>query len=153
MTQQATERTPTPKSEDNSHETPARVTKISTLLQRHRRFLTFGGAFLVFMTFIFKEGLKEELKNLSDNLENAQRFYILRTEIGDLRETILDTANTKISYERLMENGLPTSDMNYPAKRKFVYKRVLDSQKTDRSQWLLLESMLELIRAVPDKYI
>jgi hypothetical protein len=68
--------------------------------------LTFTGAFIVFTTFVFKEGFREHLKDLVDSISGAENIFFIRKEssripvylaIVDLRITrITDKLDKKI---------------------------------------------------------
>lgn len=47
---------------------------------RHRRFLTFLGALIVFTTFIVKEGLREQLKDLASSIDSAESVFVIRND-------------------------------------------------------------------------
>jgi hypothetical protein len=84
--------------------------RVRRFLVVHKRWLSFIGALLVFATFVSKEVLRDNLKDLVGALENAQTLFelrgdnaSLRTQIFDLRVRILDI------YDKLVTSK-PRSD-------------------------------------------
>jgi hypothetical protein len=51
---------------------------------RHKRWLTFIGALIVFLTFIYNEGVREELKDRSDTLNTAENLFVMRSDTNQL---------------------------------------------------------------------
>jgi hypothetical protein len=51
---------------------------------RHKRWLTFIGALIVFFTFIYNEGVREELKDRSDTLNTAENIFVTRADTNQL---------------------------------------------------------------------
>jgi hypothetical protein len=84
--------------------------RVRRFLVAHKRWLSFIGAVVVFATFVSKEVLRDNLKDLVGALENAQTLFelrgdnsLLRTQIFDLRVRILDI------YDKLVTSK-PRSD-------------------------------------------
>jgi hypothetical protein len=69
----------------------------------HRRWFTFIGAIIVFVTFVAKEVLSDNLKDLVGALENAQTLFELRGDNSTIRNQILDV-KVRISdmYDKVM---------------------------------------------------
>jgi hypothetical protein len=60
-----------------------------SFFQKRKRLWTFLGALIVFVTFVIKEGVKEELKERLDAINNAETVYAIRQD------------NTRISASRI----------------------------------------------------
>jgi hypothetical protein len=50
---------------------------------RHDRFFTLLGSFIIFLTFIVKEGIGENLKNLASSIGSAENMFSLRQETAN----------------------------------------------------------------------
>jgi hypothetical protein len=50
------------------------------VLRRYSKLITFGGATIVFLTFIVKEGWREKLKDLVETADSARKLYTLRAD-------------------------------------------------------------------------
>ena len=61
--------------------------RVRQFLVVHKRWLSFIGAVVVFATFVLKEGLRDNLKDLVGALENAQNA-ILRCHLELLRSGV-----------------------------------------------------------------
>jgi hypothetical protein len=60
--------------------------------RRHRRLLTFVGAFIVFATFILKEDFESELESEMAQMRNARNIFFMRTQMSQISDEILDNA-------------------------------------------------------------
>jgi hypothetical protein len=63
---------------------------LTRFLTRHNRFITLFGALVVFARFIVKEGLREELKDLVDSVNSAQRVFVLQRESGLMSQRLAE---------------------------------------------------------------
>ncbi|HXX23307.1 MAG TPA: hypothetical protein VEO19_09165 [Terriglobia bacterium] len=61
-----------------------RVGEKRSLFARHKKWLTFIGALIVFVAFIYNEGVREELKDRSDTLNTAGNNFVTRTDTDQL---------------------------------------------------------------------
>src|SRR5262249_42593513 len=55
--------------------------RVAGWMHRHRRTLPAIGAFIVFATFVSKEGLREKFRDLADSVDRAESLYLLRSDI------------------------------------------------------------------------
>lgn len=88
MTNQNTTPTPQPEEKPASDQpqvklatTISTVTRFVALLRKHNRVVTLVGALIVFATFVFKEALRENFKDLADSVERAEDSYDIRNEM------------------------------------------------------------------------
>lgn len=51
--------------------------------------MKFVGALIVFVTFVFKEGFRERLKELEDSLEAADSMFIVRRDVRALSDDLI----------------------------------------------------------------
>jgi len=58
--------------------------KLRRFVRKHERWLTFAGAFIVVMTFIVKEGLREKWRDTSAAIERVQSIYITASRFDEL---------------------------------------------------------------------
>jgi DNA-binding transcriptional MerR regulator len=66
---------------------------IKDFVVRHHRTLTFIGALVVFVTFVVKDGLREQLKDLVSSISTAESVFAIRN----------DTSTTTMWLQRLQE--------------------------------------------------
>lgn len=66
-----------------SNEQVERSHKLLKFVRRHRRMLTFIGALIVFSTFLTKEALREQLKDLIDSEKAAQQTSLSEVELSE----------------------------------------------------------------------
>jgi hypothetical protein len=53
---------------------------VGAYFRRHNRLLTYLGAFIVFATFVVREGIREHLKELTDSIDVAQNVFVVRVD-------------------------------------------------------------------------
>ena len=56
------------------------ATSAGTFIKKHKRWFTFVGAGVVFLTFVAKEGVRDNLKDVVSAFENAQTTFTLRDQ-------------------------------------------------------------------------
>lgn len=61
---------------------PATPSQPEAFLKKYNHILTYTGAFIVFLTFIVKEGLGEHWRQVAESIDKAQSSYSIRAEIG-----------------------------------------------------------------------
>ena len=61
---------------------------VSVFLRRHSRVLIFVGALVVFVTFVVREGLRENLKDLVDSIDTAQGVFVVEQENQQMSERL-----------------------------------------------------------------
>lgn len=69
--------------------------------------LTFVGALVVFGTFVFKEALRENFKDLGDSVEKGETLYTLRVDIS----TATYTSEIRLLSERIIDGISRERDM------------------------------------------
>jgi hypothetical protein len=101
--------------------------RVKSFLQKRDKLLTVIGAFIVFATFLLKEGAKEHLKEVADSRAAVENTYISS-------ETLRYSADVQLSYEiRDAINTLPEGTWN------------LTGEKQDRAHLELLSKLLPLV--------
>jgi hypothetical protein len=70
-----------------------REARLKIFFGKHRRLVTFIGALIVFVTFVIKDGLREQLKDLVSSIDSAESVFAIRN----------DTATTAMWLQRLQE--------------------------------------------------
>jgi hypothetical protein len=70
-----------------------RAARLKIFLGQHRRLMTFTGALIVFVTFVLKDGLREQLKDLVSSIDSAESVFAIRN----------DTATTAMWLQRIQE--------------------------------------------------
>jgi hypothetical protein len=100
--------------------------RVKSFLQKRDKLLTVIGAFLVFATFLMREGAKEHLKEVADSRAAVENTY-------KSSETLRYTTDVQLSYEiRDAINTLPEGTWN------------LTGEKQDRAYLELLSKLLPL---------
>jgi chromosome segregation ATPase len=66
--------------------------RLVALLRRHRRLLTFVGAFIVFATFMLKENFESGLESEMAQMRNARNIFFMRTQMSQISNEIFDIA-------------------------------------------------------------
>ena len=66
---------------------------LKVFITQHRRLVTFIGALIVFVTFIVKDGLREQLKDLVSSIDSAESVFAIRN----------DATTTAMWLQRLQE--------------------------------------------------
>lgn len=61
---------------------------IRTFLTKHAQLVTFVGALIVFATFIFREEVREEMKDLGSSIDAAQAVFETRRDTSALAEQL-----------------------------------------------------------------
>jgi hypothetical protein len=64
--------------------------------RRHNRLFSFVGALIVFTTFVVKEGVREQLKDVSDSLSEAQNQFVLRND-GNVSARIVESLQSQLT--------------------------------------------------------
>ena len=59
-------------------------------IRRHQRMLTFVGALIVFGTFIVKDALRDQLRELGDAIKSAEDVYLVRSDLNSVVRLLLD---------------------------------------------------------------
>jgi hypothetical protein len=72
-------------------------------LKGHRHLVTFIGALIIFLTFVVKEGLREELRVRELGIERAVENFYLRLDINNV-------SNHVIELEQLIDESHPAKD-------------------------------------------
>jgi hypothetical protein len=72
---------------------PAGKSRLRLFLGRHDSVVIFIGAFIVFATFIFREEVREELKDLVGSIDSAQTVFATRRDVSAIGEQ-LNTVGT-----------------------------------------------------------
>jgi hypothetical protein len=57
-------------------------------VRRHDRLLSIAGAFIIFVTFLVREGYRDELKQLVDSIDGARNVFLIRSDSRNIAEQI-----------------------------------------------------------------
>jgi hypothetical protein len=128
---------------------PAKESRLKSFLLKHNRSLTFIGAFIVFTTFVVKEGIRENLKELKDSIGNAKNVFMIREDfyiLHDRLKAIQLGMNVLSEGQRTAsadgDEGLSTRTV---IERGVVLKTITDDQVEMAS---LLDNLQELMGKV-----
>jgi hypothetical protein len=72
--------------------------KLKSFITRHSRLLQFLGALIVFTTFIVKEGLRDQLKDLISATDTAQNTFTLRNDIAASRADLTQFSSLMLPW-------------------------------------------------------
>jgi len=84
--------------------------RLVRLLRRRHRLLMFIGALIVFGTFVLKDALREQLKDLVDSISGSENLFLLRGDSAQIMRSF-DALNAKMDAERFFDE---------PAKSRLV---------------------------------
>lgn len=80
--------------------------RFQRMVRRHSRLLTFVGAFIVFITFVVKEGVKDHVSDAVNSLKTAEGIFLVRDELNEsLSACNIDDNRVKHLYERQLTSG------------------------------------------------
>jgi hypothetical protein len=88
--------------------------RLRRFFRRHNRSLTFVGALIVFATFVVKEGFRDHLKDLVNQIDNATSVFAIRQDTertGLVLKTIEDeiaVGNTEARSKRALHSTTDT---------------------------------------------
>jgi hypothetical protein len=86
---------------------------VAALMNRWKRWLGIVGAGLVLLTFVVKEGLRENLKDFIDTLDSAENVHLIRGDVTDVMAQLwairMQTARDIKSHDRAMNNLIASS--------------------------------------------
>ena len=129
---------------------PASLKRRPSLFVRHKRWLTFIGALIVFATFVTKEAIQENLRDLNSSLENAQSVYDIERSQGEISdelkkfEFLVEAMGDFMDNPKNVENG----DIDPDIRSDFISSRI-DSAQNE----LLRDRDLALRIPDPKSYI
>jgi hypothetical protein len=103
--------------------------RLKIFLGQHRRLMTFTGALIVFVTFVIKDGLREQLKDLVSSIDSAESVFAIRN----------DTSMTAMWLQRLQEQ------VDWIAEKIKLKGTTYSSDMVER-----MHSSLEIINEVHD---
>jgi hypothetical protein len=129
-----------------------RVKVRRTFLKRHHRIIIIIGAFIVFLTFVTKDAIRDQLKEETDSLQSAETLYLSWIRNNDLLVS-LDDIETRIG--NLQESVEKTSIPNATAKNRqtveFVH-RINRVTKGLRSLHTALSPLIDKVPAYRQEY-
>ncbi len=78
----------------------AQTFDLKRVLQRHHHLVTFVGAVIVFLTFVARDGIREQLKDFVASLDTAENMFVLREGNQFTESRIAElTRNFKVFFE------------------------------------------------------
>lgn len=60
---------------------------------RHERNFILAGAFVVFLTFVVKDAIRDYLRDFGDSVDKAETAYLIRQDIGGVRGQLRDVVD------------------------------------------------------------
>jgi hypothetical protein len=79
-----------------------------SFFRKHSRFLSFVGALIVFATYIIKEGVREDLKDLISSIATAESTFKVRADNGSIQnqlKSLLGTGWVQPSHSKTSSIG------------------------------------------------
>jgi len=111
---------------------------IKDFLAKHGHLLIYAGALIVFLTFVFKEGLGEGWRHLAEAVDSAQYAYSVRTEIkaSDAENMAFMSflSDLVIRSGKLSSNGRETKDGRELAEYGTTIGLQRESERIDASR-------------------
>jgi hypothetical protein len=84
--------------------TGTRMSCAGPFIKKHKRWFTFVGAFIVFATFVAKEVVRDDLKDVVSGFENAQTTFALRDQNMGMTTTMTEIRTRVVA---LSDKSLP----------------------------------------------
>lgn len=105
--------------------------KVVGTLKRRHQLLTFIGALMVFFTFVVKEGLRDQVKDVADSIGTADQSYVVRTDINTIRDVLTETNDYLFAMAkgevRKSKGGSETLRVGILFDEAGVYRTALDN--------------------------
>ncbi len=106
-------------------------------IKKHEKWLTFAGAFIIFMTFVIKEGLGEHWRRTSEAVDTARYFFLLENQVFDTE----DHLRTKLIEVRdLVGKDRPVSSF-LRAERDYIFLLLARADRSLDAMGILLEQL------------
>jgi hypothetical protein len=120
-------------------------TKSRNWFQKHNRLLTFFGALIVFLTFVVREGLRDQLKDLVDSIDSAQNAFLL-----SVLSTESPMAFNRLEREVLSIRTQRQSGHTDPSERDIKETWLLIAERIERAR-ITLNDISRLQEKLPAK--
>jgi hypothetical protein len=62
--------------------------QLKRFIHKYDRLLSVLGALIIFLTFLAREGFRDELKELVDSIDAAQSVFLIRSDNRDIAEQV-----------------------------------------------------------------
>lgn len=98
-----------------------------SVFKKHSHMMSWLGAIILLGTFVVKDALRENLKDLVDKLDAAENLYTIRREIGLLRDDLTPSVNP-------LEAEVTTKKVTYSEKENEAAFRKLQLNLEDESK-------------------
>jgi len=124
--------------------------RLVLLIRRHRRLLTFVGAFIVFATFILKENFESELEVEVAQMRNARNIFFMRTQMSQISSEIFEVGNRLDGVSSDLDRDATPSSPGDGRAQRVQARRVNEL----RNRILALQSILsniDVLRASSDE--
>jgi hypothetical protein len=115
------------------------------IVTKHQHWLTFAGAFIVFMTFIVKEGLRDHWERTAGAINAVQSAYAVRGDISELTQEIYDI-EAKLHDHEMDEAAKANKLFDYNAAKyrlEEMYRRFAQVNGTSRQIGILVRILPE----------
>jgi hypothetical protein len=122
---------------------------LGSFFQRHNRLVTFVGALIVFVTFVFKEGFREQLKELGDSIEGADSMFIVRSDVRALSDELDRVSHVLVDFETEVTSHAPNFKNEKATGAVVVRFARIDSAVASSTS--LLNSTSSLLERLRDK--
>lgn len=123
---------------------PSRVVR---LVRRNHRALMLCGAVVIFATFMVKEALREQLKDLVDSLELARSVYLIRSDSALVSNQLMSVLN-EVDDLKLAVKSQNTENDDYSDEiagdLEFVREQIIQVDAA-------FENTLQLLERLPDQ--
>jgi hypothetical protein len=121
---------------------------IKSFFRRHNTRLIFFGALVVFTTFVIKDVLREQLKDLMDSVESAHSIFVLRHDTSMLNFRLQYLQGTADALaDKLVRSKMVTQDgLRKDATAKIV---LLDEQLDNL--FVYCDNVARLVEKLPEK--
>ena len=92
----------------------------SNFLQRHSTLFVFAGALIVFLTFVVKEGLRDEWQHTATAIETAQYIYEIQDQQSSSKEEVKQLTEAIVRLAGTLERREVGKTVQYAPAREYL---------------------------------
>jgi hypothetical protein len=117
--------------------------------RRHDRLLSVAGAFIIFVTFLVREGYRDELKELVDSIDGARNVFLIRPDNRDIAEQVARLqeslgakypqyvmAPSNVLYRSFTESIMSSLDLLDKVPHDVEFDKELSNLSWRRDKWM-----------------
>jgi hypothetical protein len=94
-------------------------------VKKHERWLTFTGAFIVFMTFVVKDGLGDRWAHLAEAVDAAEYAYSIHIDMKELNTAVLRKLHLIDNQQTMIADNI-SKDKQLATMKSFNYELIVE---------------------------